>query len=159
METNNIKKAIPKVFEGLLTNLGFDNDSIPKKSSMHCATTIKGRLDHNPELKAGVYKDALYFIFRNGIPMKIGKVGGGNRCMMKRVYDYRSIGDNVGRKILDSIDNGHNIDICALYPPAEQAINVYGFGTIPTIMPSLEKMILANAEKIGLELEWNSNKG
>ena len=24
---------------------------------------------------------------------------------------------------------------------------------------SLEKMILANAEKIGLELEWNSNKG
>ena len=62
METNNIKKAIPKVFEGLLTNLGFDNDSIPKKSSMHCATTIKGRLDHNPELKAGVYKDALYFI-------------------------------------------------------------------------------------------------
>ena len=91
--------------------------------------------------------------------MKIGKVGGGNRCMMKRVYDYRSIGDNVGRKILDSIDNGHNIDIWALYPPAEQAINVYGFGTIPTIMPSLEKMILANAEKIGLELEWNSNKG
>ena len=81
METNNIKKAIPKVFEGLLTNLGFDNDSIPKKSSMHCATTIKGRLDHNPELKAGVYKDALYFIFRNGIPMKIGKVGGGNRSI------------------------------------------------------------------------------
>ena len=114
METNNIKKATPKVFEGLLINLGFNSDSIPRKSSMHCATTtIEGRLDHHPELKAGIYTDALYFIFKNGIPMKIGKVGGGNRCMKNRCNDYRSIGDNIGREILDSIDNRHHIDIWA----------------------------------------------
>ena len=159
METNNIKKATPKVFEGLLINLGFNSDSIPRKSSMHCATTTEGRLDHHPELKAGIYTDALYFIFKNGIPMKIGKVGGGNRCMKNRCNDYRSIGDNIGREILDSIDNGHHIDIWALYPPANFAVEIYGHWIIPTVMAKLEKMILANAQKIGLKLEWNSNKG
>tara|TARA_B100000287_G_scaffold332540_1_gene317577 strand:+ start:222 stop:701 length:480 start_codon:yes stop_codon:yes gene_type:complete len=159
METNNIKKATQEVFEALLTNLSFDTNLITKNSSMHCASTVEGYLKHNPELKAGMYKDAVYFIFRNGIPMKIGKVGGGNRCMKIRCNDYRSIGDAVGRKILDSMDNGDHIDIWALYPPTEIAMNVYGFGVILTMMPQVEKLALTNADKIGLPLEWNSNKG
>ncbi len=157
--SEEIKKVTPEVVKRLLANLGFDDDSIPKKSSMHCATTVKGYLEHNPELKAGIHTDALYFIFKNGIPMKIGKVGGGKRCMKSRCNDYRSVGDNVGREILDSIDNGHHIDIWALYPPTKSAIEIYGHWVMPTVMASLEKKILANAEEIGLELEWNLNKG
>jgi len=157
--SEEIKKVTPEVVKRLLINLGFDNDSIFKKSPMRCAYTTKGRLKHHSKLKAGMYKDALYFIFRNGIPMKIGKVGGGNRCMKNRCNDYSSKSDPVGKKILESIGNGHNIDIWSLYPPTKKARKVYGFWVIPTIMPSLEKKILANAEEIGLELEWNLNKG
>ena len=42
---------------------------------------------------------------------------------------------------------------------ANFAVEIYGHWIIPTVMAKLEKMILANAQKIGLKLEWNSNKG
>ena len=154
--TKEMYKQKSLVFENTLRQL-IDFDSLSKEQIGDVLLCV-WNTDHHRSLKTGKYKDATYFIFENDILGKIGKVGGGTRCMKKRANDYRSKGDPLGRKILESIKKGNEIIIWCLSMP-EKLHEVYGV-KIPGIFgPQLEKHLIDKALKAGMELKWNKNKG
>lgn len=122
------------------------------------ATTQDGELKKSSNIKIGQYTDCVYFIFRDQILMKIGKVGGGARCVCKRVSDYRST-DPTGLKIKQAIKQGRDVQILALCF-TNQVKSVYGVPTEGGVVgPKLEKALLERAAEFKTNLEWNSNKG
>ena len=97
-----------------LQKLGLDTDSIKKKKSFfHAAMSNSVELEKNSKLKKGMIRDCVYFIFFNDIIQKIGKVGGGNRCLYKRILDYRS-NDPTGKAIKEAISKNIFVNIITL---------------------------------------------
>ena len=144
-----------KKFLNTLYDLGlkeFENNISP------IAVSCEGELKINPKLKAGSMKDCVYFIFRNYILDKIGKVGGGGRCMRMRALDYRST-DPTGVKIKQAIGNGEKIHIIAIYFE-EKIDSVFGINTEGASHgPKLEKALIPIARAKGYNLIWNKNNG
>tara|TARA_R100000951_G_scaffold35246_1_gene29812 strand:+ start:1871 stop:2332 length:462 start_codon:yes stop_codon:yes gene_type:complete len=122
------------------------------------ARSSNGYLHKNIDLTIGKFKDSTYFIFENNELLKIGKVGGGDRCLCKRVYDYRSK-DPTGVLISESIKEGNEIIILAInFTPEPEKI--YGVLTEGSVRgPKLEKSLLEIARNLNINLKWNKNKG
>ena len=122
------------------------------------AVSRDGELWKNPDLKLGQFTDSTYFIFENNILAKIGKVGGGSRCLCKRIYDYRSK-DPTGILISESIKKGNTVVILAInFAPTPEKI--YGVLTEGSVKgPKLEKALLEIARNLNMDLKWNKNKG
>jgi len=112
----------------------------------------------NPLLKLGQFKDCVYFIFVNNKLFKIGKIGGGSRCLYGRVNDYRS-NDPTGLLIKESIKERNNIQILSLnFPSIEE--EYFGIKTKGSVKgPGLEKVLIEKAIELGYSLLWNKNKG
>jgi hypothetical protein len=110
------------------------------------------------QIKKGTITDCTYFIYENHQLRKIGKVGGGSRCLYNRLSDYRST-DPTGIKIKQSILQKNKIHILAI-PFATTAEKMYGVITEGSVKgPKLEKALLERAISIGVELRWNNNRG
>ena len=110
------------------------------------------------DIKWGAITDCTYFIYENYQLRKIGKVGGGSRCLRKRLADYRST-DATGIKITQSISKKRKVHILAI-PFATTAEKMYGIPTEGSVKgPKLEKALLERANSIGINLQWNNNKG
>ena len=139
-----------------LKQLGLKNISY---NDLYCAAISRGKeLAKNPSLKIGQFTDSTYFIFENNILAKIGKVGGGSRCLCKRVYDYRS-NDPTGILITESIKKGNTVSIFAINFESEPE-EIYGVLTEGSIRgPKLEKSLLETARSLNIDLKWNKNKG
>ena len=132
-----------------------DGDEFPY---YFAACSSNGSLRKNIDLKIGQFKDSTYFIFENNILAKIGKVGGGSRCLYKRVYDYRST-DPTGVSISESIKEGNEIIILAINFTSEPE-KIYGVLTEGSVRgPKLEKSLLEIARNLNINLKWNKNKG
>ena len=139
-----------------LKQLGLKNISY---NDLYCAAISRGKeLVKNPSLKIGQFTDSTYFIFENNILAKIGKVGGGSRCLYRRIYDYKS-NDPVGILITESIKKGNNVIIFAINFESEPE-EIYGVLTEGSIRgPKLEKSLLETAKSLNIDLKWNKNKG
>tara|TARA_R110000803_G_C11734739_1_gene290147 strand:- start:44 stop:502 length:459 start_codon:yes stop_codon:yes gene_type:complete len=135
---------------GLITN--------EKNNYYAAARSVNGKLTKNLDLTIGKFVDSTYFIFENNILAKIGKVGGGSRCLCKRVYDYRS-NDPTGVLISESIKEGNEIIILALNftPEPEEIYGVLTEGSVRG--PKLEKSLLEIARNLNINLKWNKNRG
>lgn len=122
------------------------------------ATTQQGELKKSSDIKMKQHTDCTYFIFRDQILMKIGKVGGGTRCISKRISDYRST-DPTGLKIKQAIQEGADVKILAIC--FEKGVeNLYGILTEGGVKgPKLEKALLEIAAELNINLEWNNNRG
>ena len=142
-----------------LQKLGLDTDSIKKKKSFfHAAMSNSVELKKNSKLKKGMIRDCVYFIFFNDIIQKIGKVGGGNRCLYKRILDYRS-NDPTGKAIKEAISKNIFVNIIALEFKFEKQIE-FGIEIEGVARgPMLEKELIKTAAKIGMHLPLNKNKG
>tara|TARA_Y100000592_G_scaffold99140_1_gene174177 strand:- start:52 stop:510 length:459 start_codon:yes stop_codon:yes gene_type:complete len=142
-----------------LQKLGLDIDSIKtKKELFPAAASIQGELRRNPKLKLGMIRDCVYFIFFNDIIQKIGKVGGGNRCLHKRILDYRS-SDPTGIAIKEAISKNMVVNIVALEFKFEKQIE-FGVEIEGVVRgPMLEKELIKRAAKLGMNLPLNKNKG
>ena len=139
----------------ILANLGLSGF---EENIFEAATTVDGELKRNPKLKLGLYNDTTYFIFLDSKLMKIGKVGGGSRCLYMRVCDYRSY-DPTGMKISDAIRNGGEVKILAIVFETKKE-EIFGIMTEGAVRgPKLEKALMIKAEELGISLEWNVNKG
>ena len=115
-------------------------------------------LEISSRINLGKHTDCVYFILENFYLKKIGKVGGGSRCMRKRLLDYRST-DATGLKINESIKNNNRIDIIALSFPS-QISEVCGIEVDSNLKGAgLEKKLIPKAKKLGYGLEWNRNNG
>lgn len=122
------------------------------------ADTHEGELKKSPTVKMGQHRDCTYFIFQDETLMKIGKVGGGTRCISKRVSDYRST-DPTGLLIKESINNNKHVSILALCFEAKVE-KVHGVLTEGAVVgPKLEKALIEKAAELGMNLKWNSNRG
>ena len=150
------RRATNEVILKILTDLGITLTTEDLKNHLiHCMINK----EHHPNLKKGMYNDVVYLIFLDSKLMKIGKVGGGTRCIKVRCNDYRSKGDPLGRKILKYIEEGYNVDIWAL-TMKQPNISMYGIDNIqPCIGPSFEKELINRARNIGYTLDWNANNG
>jgi len=117
-------------------------------------------LVHKDEVRGGSVKDCVYFIFRDTRLMKIGKVGGGKRCVRARASDYRSR-DSTAKKISSALNEPINKLVHMYYIDFTKVdMNVYGIKDLePVLGPSLEKRLISKAQSIGLTLPWNKNKG
>lgn len=122
------------------------------------ATAQQGELKKSCDIRMKQHTDCTYFIFRDQILMKIGKVGGGTRCISKRISDYRST-DPTGLKIKQAIQEGADVKILAIC--FEKGVeSLYGVLTEGGVKgPKLEKALLENAAELQINLEWNSNRG
>jgi len=110
------------------------------------------------DVKWGAITDCTYFIYENYQLRKIGKVGGGNRCLRRRLADYRST-DATGIKIAQSISKKRKVHILAI-PFATTAEKMYGVLTEGSVKgPKLEKALLERAISMGINLQWNNNRG
>jgi hypothetical protein len=110
------------------------------------------------DVKWGAITDCTYFIYENYQLRKIGKVGGGNRCLRRRLADYRST-DATGIKIAQSISKKRKVHILAI-PFATTAEKMYGILTEGSVKgPKLEKALLERAISMGINLQWNNNRG
>jgi len=122
------------------------------------AVTENTELKKSDFLTMGQYDDCTYFIFKNQTLMKIGKVGGGVRCMSKRISDYRS-SDPIGLKIKQAIQQGADVKILAINFN-NQKENLYGVLTEGGVKgPKLEKALIEKANQMQVQLQWNNNKG
>lgn len=122
------------------------------------AQTQNGEFKKASNIKMRQYTDCTYFIFEDQTLMKIGKVGGGIRCISKRMSDYRST-DPTGLAIKQSIQQGKQITVLALCF-RNQTKNVYGVLTEGGVVgPKLEKALLEKAAELQINLKWNSNRG
>lgn len=112
------------------------------------------------EVKKGSVKDCVYFIFHDTQLMKIGKVGGGSRCVRARASDYRSY-DPTGEKISSALNEPINKLVHMYYIDFKRVdMNVYGIKDLePVLGPSLEKKLIVEAFSRGVPLPWNKNKG
>ena len=129
-----------------------------EESIFVAATTANGELTRNPKLKLGLYNDTTYFIFRDSKLMKIGKVGGGSRCLYRRISDYRSV-DPTGIKISNAIKSGSEVKILAIIFETKKE-EIFGIMTEGAVRgPKLEKALMKKAEELGISLQWNTNKG
>ena len=142
-----------------LQKLGLDIDSIKaKKELFPAAVSSQGELIRNPTLKPGMVRDCVYFIFFDGIIQKIGKVGGGHRCLHNRISDYRST-DPTGKAIKEAISKDIVVNIVALEFKFEKQIE-FGVEIEGVVRgPMLEKELIKRATKIGMNLPLNKNKG
>ena len=112
----------------------------------------------NKEIRLGVVTDCTYFIYENYELRKIGKVGGGSRCLRRRLSDYRST-DPTGIKIAQSISKKNEVHILAI-PFNSTAEKMYGVLTEGSVKgPKLEKALLEKAISMGIDLQWNNNRG
>lgn len=112
----------------------------------------------NDEITLGAITDCTYFIYENYELRKIGKVGGGSRCLRRRLLDYRST-DPTGIKIAQSISKKNKVHILAI-PFGATAEKMYGVLTEGSVKgPKLEKALIERAISMGIELQWNKNKG
>ena len=139
----------------ILSNLGLKN----YENHLFAAAASDGyELMKNPRLKKGQFTDCVYFVFVNNELFKIGKVGGGSRCMDGRVNDYRST-DPLGVLIKESIREGNDIQIFFIdFPPIEE--EHFGIKTKGSVKgPVLEKELIEKAIELGYPLPWNKNKG
>ena len=110
------------------------------------------------DVKWGAITDCTYFIYENYQLRKIGKVGGGNRCLRRRLADYRST-DATGVKIAQSIFKKRRVHILAI-PFNNTTEKMYGVLTEGSVKgPKLEKALLEKANSIGINLQWNNNRG
>ena len=110
------------------------------------------------DVKWGAITDCTYFIYENYQLRKIGKVGGGNRCLRRRLADYRST-DSTGVKIAQSILKKRRVHILAI-PFSNTTEKMYGVLTEGSVKgPKLEKALLEKASSIGINLQWNNNRG
>ena len=139
----------------ILSNLGLKNY---ENHLFKVASSYGDGLMKNPRLKKGLFKDCVYFVFVNNELFKIGKVGGGSRCLDGRVNDYRSK-DPLGVLIKESIREGNNIQIFSLdFPPIEE--EYFGIKIEGSVKgPVLEKELIEKAIELGYPLPWNKNKG
>ena len=112
------------------------------------------------ELPKGSVRDCVYFLFHDTSLMKIGKVGGGRRCVRDRAQDYRS-GDNIAFKIQDALKESITklIHMYYLDFDNEEHMEVFGIPIEPVYGPSLEKKLITTAHDIGYKLPWNEIKG
>jgi hypothetical protein len=139
----------------ILHHLGLKNFT----NNLFKAAASNGKeLLKNPLLKLGQFKDCVYFIFVNNELVKIGKVGGGKRCLYNRVSDYRSW-DRIASNIRREIRNRKEIQILSLNFPSvvEEHFGVKTEGS--TKGPNLEKALIENALELGYSLPWNKYKG
>lgn len=110
------------------------------------------------DVKWGAITDCTYFIYENYKLRKIGKVGGGDRCLRRRLADYRST-DPTGVKIAQSILKKRKVHILAI-PFTSTTEKMYGVLTEGSVKgPKLEKALLEKANSIGINLQWNNNRG
>jgi len=110
------------------------------------------------DIKLGAITDCTYFIYENYQLRKIGKVGGGTRCLRNRLTDYRST-DPIGVKITQSILKKNKVHILAI-PFPTTAETMYGVLTEGSVRgPKLEKALLERAITMGITLQWNNNRG
>jgi len=146
---------LDKIYESF-NQLGLKG--INKDNLYSAAISVDGYLVKNPDLKVGQFTDSTYFIFENNILAKIGKVGGGSRCLCKRIYDYRSY-DPTGVLITESIKKGNTVCILAINFKSEPE-EIYGVLTEGSVRgPKLEKSLLERARSLNIDLKWNKNKG
>jgi hypothetical protein len=145
-------------FLNVMTKLGLNPDQI-KLKMIHCASSYSSNeLEIINEVKKGTHPDVVYFIFENYDLSKIGKVGGGDRCLYKRLGDYRSR-DPIGIKIKNSIVKGHVINILALDVSFIPSVDIFGKKVKGVYGPTLEKIIIPIAKQLGYSLKWNKNNG
>jgi len=118
------------------------------------------------ELPKGSVKDCVYFLFHDTSLMKIGKVGGGDRCVRQRALDYRSVDWRSEREtITDKINEALKEPVIKLihmyYIDFKKIIEpvIYGMKTTPVYGPILEKKLISKAYDIGYKLPWNEVKG
>ena len=142
-----------------LQKLGLDTDSIKTEDKLFpAAFSSKGELEINSKLKSGMVRDCVYFIFYNNIIQKIGKVGGGNRCLHSRLLDYRSK-DPTGIAIKEAISKNIVVTIVALGFEFEKQIE-FGVEIEGVVRgPMLEKELIKKAAEIRMDLPLNKNKG
>ena len=112
------------------------------------------------QIKDGSIRDCVYFIFHDTKLMKIGKVGGGNRCLRHRAADYRS-DDHIAEKIKNALREPEKKLVHMYYiEPPKISQTYYGITNLyPVIGPVLEKRLIETAITMNYELPWNSNKG
>jgi hypothetical protein len=149
-------EQINQVVSSTFTLLGLEGF---KGNCFPAAASIKGRpLMLNPKLKEGKFKDSVYFIFVDMKLHKIGKVGGGNRCLRRRMLDYRST-DPTGMALKSAIKDNREVFIVALNFKSKVK-KIFGVETDGVIQgPSLEKALLKRAYDLNIPLPLNKNRG
>jgi hypothetical protein len=140
-----------------LIDLGLNKHEVTSQL-YKAAVTNEGKLQINSKLKLKEVKDCVYFIFCDDELVKIGKVGGGSRCLRQRLYDYRSQ-DPTGIKIKDAISQNQKVRIVSLNFHSE-CETIYGVKIEGSVKgPKLEKALIENALNKSYSLKWNKNKG
>jgi len=140
-----------------LIDLGLDKFELDNHL-YKAAATEDNELKVNKKLKPKEVKDCVYFIFCDDELVKIGKVGGGDRCLRQRLFDYRSK-DPTGIKIKEAILKNKRIRIVSLNFQSKSEV-VYGVEIeSSTRGPKLEKALIEIALSKNYSLKWNKNKG